>query len=171
MKLEYPAGKGEREQAKVLPVDDMTQAFYYTHHIPAAELAVDVVEPSPYRMSLTFDINEAVMFSLNDESIPVKIVVDKDPNFNEPIELSLGKKNRIFSLEPVSIMPEEREKTIYIKLNAAALERFKTRKNRPTWQMYIVGMVKGEIVQRGRRRFQNAKYSEMTPIFMIKAEK
>ncbi len=171
LKLEYPAGKGEREQAKVLPVDNMTQAFYYTHHIPAAELAVDVVEPSPYRMSLTFDINEAVMFSLNDESIPVKIVVDKDPNFNEPIELSLGKKNRIFSLEPVSIMPEEREKTIYIKLNSAALERFKTRKNRPTWQMYIVGMVKGEIVQRGRRRFQNAKYSEMTPIFMIKAEK
>ncbi len=171
LKMEYPAGKGIREQAKVLPVDNMMQAFYYTHHIPAAELAIDVVEPSPYRMSLTFDLEEEQLFSFNDESIPVKIVVDKDPGFNDPIELLLGKKNKIFSLDPISILPEETEKTIHIKLNQTALERYKTRKGRPTWQMYISGTVKGEIVRRGRRQFQNAKYSEMTPIFMIKLKK
>ena len=171
LKMEYPVSRSERKMADVLPVDNMTQAFYYEHHIPAAELAIDVIESSPYRMSLTFDINEEVPVSINDESIPVKIVVDKDPGFNDPIELMLGKKNRMFSLDPISILPEETEKTIHIKLNPTALERYKKRRTRPTWQMYIVGTVKGEIVRRGRRQFQNAKYSEMTPIFLVKLEK
>ena len=171
LKMEYPAGKGVREQAKVLPVDKMMQAFYYEHHIPAAELAVDVVEASPYRMSLTFDLEEEQVITPNDEYIPVKIVVDKNPDFNEPIELMIGRKNNLFSLDPVSIMPEEKEKTIHIKLNPTVMERIKKRKGKPTWQMYIVGTVKGEVVQRGRRRFQNAKYSEMTPIFVIQLKK
>ncbi len=170
LKLDYK-GKDGREQVKVLPVDKMTQAFYYIHHIPAAELAVDVVEPSPYRMSLTFDLEEEQGFKLNDESIAVKIVVDKNADFNEPIELMLGKKNKIFSLDPISIMPEEKEKTIHIKLNQTALERFKGKKSKPTWQQYIVGTVKGEVIQRGRRRFQNAKHREITPIFIIKLER
>ena len=171
LKMEYPVSKGERKQADVLPVDKMMQAFYYEHRIPAAELAVDVIEPSPYRLSLTFDLEEEQLFSVDDETIPVKIVVDKDPGFNDPIELMLGKKNNVFSLDPISILPEETEKIIHIKLNPTSLERFKKRKNRPNWQMYIVGTVKGEIVQRGRRKFQNAKYSEMTPIFIVQLKR
>ena len=171
LEIEYPVGKGETERAKVLPVDKMMQAFYYDHHIPAAELAVDVVEPSPYRMSLDFDIEQELEFSVNDETIPVKIIVDKDPGFNDPIELMLGKKNNLFSLDPISIMPEEKEKIIHIKLNPTQLEKLKKRKGKPNWQMYIVGTVKGEVVQQGRRRFQNAKYSEMTPIFILKLNK
>lgn len=167
VKMEYPGPDG-REVADVLPVDKMMQAFYYTHHIQAAELALDVTEPSPYRMSVDFDINKDILFTLDDTEIPLTIKVDKDPNFTDPIELMLGIKNRIFELPPISIMPEESEKTIYIKLNAAAMERFKTKKSKPTWQMYIVGTVKGEIIRRGRRQFQNAKYREMTPIFSIK---
>ena len=171
LEIEYPVGKGETERAKVLPVDKMMQAFYYDHHIPAAELAVDVVEPSPYRMSLDFDIEQELEFSVNDETIPVKIIVDKDPGFNDPIKLMLGKKNNLFSLDPISIMPEEKEKIIHIKLNPTQLEKLKKRKGKPNWQMYIVGTVKGEVVQQGRRRFQNAKYSEMTPIFILKLNK
>jgi hypothetical protein len=170
LKLDYKGSEG-REQVKVLPVDKMEQAFYYVHHIPAAELAVDVVEPSPYRMSLTFDLEQEQSFKLGDESIEVKVVVDKGASFNEPIELMLGKKNRIFSLDPISIMPEEKEKVIQIKLNPTVLERFKGKKSKPTWQQYIVGTVKGEVVQRGRRRFQNAKHREITPIFIIKLER
>jgi hypothetical protein len=48
------------------------------------------------------------------------------------------------------------------------MEELKARKGKPNWQMNIVGTVKGEVVQRGRRRFQNAKYREMTPYFVIK---
>ena len=103
--------------------------------------------------------------------IPIKILVDKDPTFNEPIELMLGRKNGLFSLDPISIMPEEKEKTIYINIDQTRAAKMKSRKGRPTWQMYIVGTVKGEIVQSGRRRFQNAKYREMTPIFLLKAQK
>ena len=170
VKMEYPGPDG-REQADVVPVDKMMQAFYYTHHIQAAELALDVTEPSPYSMSVDFDIDKEILFSLQDTEIPLTIKIDKDPNFKDPVELMLGNKNRIFELAPISIEPHETEKTIHIKLNPAALERFKTRKNRPTWQMYIVGTVKGEIIQRGRRRFQNAKYREMTPIFLIKLKR
>ena len=170
VKMEYPGPDG-RELADVLPVDKMMQAFYYTHHIQAAELSLDVTEPSPYRMSVDFDIDKEVQFSLQDTEIPLTIKIDKDSNFTDPVELMLGNKNRIFSLEPISIQPEEREKTIHIKLNETALERFKGKKNRPIWQMYIVGTVKGEIVQQGRRKFQNAKYREMTPIFSIRLKR
>ena len=47
------------------------------------------------------------------------------------------------------------------------MERLKNRKAKPYWQMSITGTVKGEIVRQARRTFQNAKYSEMTPYFMI----
>ena len=171
VKMEYPGPDG-REVADVLPVDKMMQAFYYTHHIQAAELSLDVTEPSPYSMSVDFDVTkDDLLFSLQDTEIPLKIKVDKDANFTDPIELMLGNKNKLFSLEPISILPEESEKTIYIKLNEAALERFKSRKNKPSWQMYIVGTVKGEIIRRGRRQFQNAKYREMTPIFSIRLKR
>jgi hypothetical protein len=82
--------------------------------------------------------------------------------------LVLGNKSKLFALDPVSIMPEEREKTIYITINKAMLERFRGRKNPPTWQMNIVGTVKGQVEKIGRRSFQNAKYREMTPYFVIK---
>lgn len=170
VKMDYPGPDG-REQANVVPVDKMMQAFYYTHHIQAAELALDVTEPSPYRMSVDIDLEKELEFSLDDTEIKLTIKLDKDADFKDPVELMLGNKNRIFDLAPISIMPEETEKTITINLNQTALERFKKRKARPNWQMYIVGTVKGEIVQQGRRRFQNAKYREMTPIFQIKLKK
>lgn len=170
VKMEYPGPDG-REKANVVPVDKMMQAFYYTHHIQAAELALDVTEPSPYRMSIDVDLEKEIEFSLDDTEIQLKIKIDKDPDFKDPVELLLGNKNRLFELAPISIMPEETEKTISIKLDPTAMERFRKRKNRPTWQQYIVGTVKGEVVQQGRRRFQNAKYREMTPIFMFKLKK
>lgn len=170
VKLNYPSPNG-RERADVLPVDKMMQAFYYNHYIKAAELSLDVTEPSPYRMSLEFDINQEVPISFGQDSIKMRVLIDKSSGFNEPIELTLGNKSKVFSLEPISIQPEETEKIIYIKLNETALEKFKNRKNKPSWQMYIVGTVKGEYVQQGRRRFQNAKYREMTPIFLIRLKR
>ena len=122
-------------------------------------------------MSVDFDINEEVRFTLQDTEIPIKVKIDKDPGFSDPVELALGNKNRLFTLDPVTIQPEENEKTVYIKLNEMALEKLKSRKGQPTWQMYIVGTVKGEVIQRGRRRFQNAKYREMTPIFVLRLKR
>ncbi len=173
LKMEYPVDKGDREQAKVLPVDKMMQAFYYEHHIPAAELAVDVIEPAPYSLSLTFDLEEEQTFSLNDEYITVKVVADKNPDFKEPIDLQLGKKNRLFELDPIQILPEETEKTIQIRLNPKVMERYKKNKrSKPSFQMYISGIVKGEWVKQGKgRQVQIAKYNEMTPIFVIKLQK
>ena len=74
----------------------------------------------------------------------------------------------MFSLDPVSIMPEEKEKIIHIKVNPTTMEKQRGKKGKPFWQMNVVGTVKGEVVQKGRRRFQNAKYREITPFFLIR---
>lgn len=170
LKLRYTTKAGE-DQVNVLPADNMMQAFYYIHHIQASELSVEVAAPSPYRLSLAMDIEKPVAISLKDEMIPVTVRIDRDPGFVDPVALELGKKNRTFSLEPVSIMPEETEKTIYIKLDKTAMARLKGMKYKPTWQMNIVGTVKGELVKKGKRTFQNAKYREMTPYFLIRVKK
>ena len=171
LKLEYKTKDGQGYR-KVLPADNMMQAFYYIHHIQASELSVEVGEPSPYRMSLEMNIDKAIPLKFTDEVIPVKVLIDKDPDFKEEIALELGRKTRFFTLEPISIMPDETEKTIYIKVNSASLSTtYKTKKLSPTWQMNIVGTVKGEIVRKGKRTFQNAKYREMTPFFLIKLKK
>jgi hypothetical protein len=132
---------------------------------------LDVTEPSPYRLSLDFDLEEELPVTLDTESIPIRILVDKNPDFNEPIELMLGKKIGMFTLDPISIMPEEKEKIVHIKVNPTAMEKLRGKKGKPTWQMNIVGTVKGEVVQRGRRRFQNAKYREITPFFIMKLKR
>lgn len=170
LKLEYSSKDG-MNSSDVIPADNMMQAFYYIHHLQAAELSVEISEPSPYRMSLEMDINKEIPVSLTDDTIPVKVLIDKDPGFNEPIELALGKKGKTFTLDPVSVLPEETEKIIYIKLAQSSLARFKDKKHLPTFQMSIIGTVKGEIIKQGKRTFQNAKYREMTPIFLIKLKK
>ena len=170
LKLYYPSKDGE-SHIKVLPADNMMQAFYYVHHIQAAELSLEVIEAAPYRLSLAMNPDRGVVFTYSDEVIPVKILVDRNPGFNEPIALELGKKNKVFSLDPVSILPDEKEKTIYIKLNTASLEASKGKKYLPAWQMNIIGTVKGELVKQGKRTFQNARHREMTPFFMIRLQR
>ncbi len=167
VRMEYPS-RGQREQADALPVDNMMQAFYYTHHIQAAELAVDVTKASPYRLSLSFDINQAILVSPQDELIPIKVLIDKDADFKEPIDLVLGMKHAMFSLDPISVQPDETEKTIYIKVNKELMAKRQGKKYKPSWQMSVVGTVKGQIERQGKRTFQNAKYREMTPLFMLK---
>ena len=151
LKIEYPSNGG-REMADVVPVDKMLQAFYYTHHIPAAELAVDVIEEAPYRLSLGFDLEQDVLVKVTDETIPVKVTIDRSQGFTDDVDLVLGKKNRMFQLEPVSFKPGETEKMVFIKVNQTAMERFKGKKNKPNWQMYISGIVKGEWIRTNRGR-------------------
>ena len=170
IKFDYPSDNG-REKVDVLPVDNMMQAFYYTHHIQAAELTLDVAEASPYRLSLDFDVQQTLRVSPKDESVPVKVLIDRNPGFDEPVDLLLGKKHSMFTLEPISIAPNETEKIIYIKLNKEHMQGLVKKKRYPVWQMNIVGTVKGQVERNGKRSFQNAKYSEMTPYFLLKLQK
>jgi hypothetical protein len=170
LKLDYPVSKETRAVADVVPVDNMMQAFYYTHYIQAAELALDIVPASPYRLTVDVDTEE-IRFAATDGVIPIKVKIDRDPGFNDPVDLIMGIKHRLFTLEPVSLLPTEKEKIIYLKINAQDFERFKNRKTPPFWQMNIVGTVKGEITRQGKRTFQNAKYREMTPYFILELRK
>ena len=116
-------------------------------------------------------IHAAVDKAAKDDVVPVRVLIDRNPGFDEPIGLLLGKKNSMFSLDPISIEPHETEKIIYIKLNKELMQKHINKKNYPTWQMSIVGTVKGEVERQGKRSFQNAMYSEMTPFFLIKLKK
>ena len=172
VKLNYPGADGVREQADVLPVDNMMQAFYYTHHIPAAELALDVTEPSPYRVSVDFDIEKPIEFKPTDTSIPIKVTIDRSAGFDEPVDIEMGKKVRLFFIEPVTFMPGEKEKVVNIQIDPTMMEKLMKRKGNPSWQMYMSCIVKGEWVKQGKgRQVQLAKYSEMTPIFELKLNK
>lgn len=171
VKVCYPGADKRQEQVKAVPVDKMMQAFYYTHNIQAAELAVEITKPAPYRLSLDFDIEKEINFTYDDKVIPIKVLIDKDPDFNEPVELMLSNKFGMFSMEQTSIMPDENEKTIYLILNEDALNKLKNKKGYRYWQMHIVGTVKGEVIRRGRRQFQNAKHREITPFFMLRLQR
>jgi hypothetical protein len=94
-------------------------------------------------------------------SIPVKI--KRNADFKDPIELSVYPKNRGIVMNPIKVMPDETEKTLTISVRAR--EILKQKKLR--FGISIIGMVNGEVDQRGKRTFENAKYREMSPIIVI----
>ena len=66
-------------------------------------------------------------------------------------------------MNPVTVEPNETEKIIYLKINREILNKVK----KASFEFYIVGTVKEVIDQKGQRTFQNAKYREQTPIFIL----
>ena len=167
LKLKY--GKANsKSYTHIYPADKMMQAFYYTHHITAKELSLDITEASPYRINLDTDFNNEIEITPTDTIVPVHLLIDKDASFTDEINLELGKKNKVFELDPISVLPDEREKIIYLKVNKKAIQTYVGKKRLPLWQINIVGTVKGELIKKGKRTFQNAKYREISPFFLIK---
>lgn len=149
------------------PADNVMQAFYYTHHIPAAGFVADITPASPFSIHLSKEIesqlSKSILVSANDTVVPLKIYIDRKEGFTEPVELSLNKRSKQISMEPVTLQPNETEKQVFVKINSEALNKFK----KIRMGLNIVGTVKGVIEKRGQRSFQNAKYREQTPIFIL----
>jgi hypothetical protein len=161
-------GKNEAmEVQQAVAADNMMQAFYYMHHIPAVNFVADIIEKAPYSLhfapELETNLNKPIYISLNDTVLPLKIKLNRKVGFNETVSLQLSRKIKQIVLDPVEFKPNESEKIIYIKLFMNDLAKLKG-VQRP---ISIVGTVKGEIEKKGKRTFENALYRETTPIVIL----
>ncbi len=163
--------KGEKEMAvSAKATDNMTQAFYYIHKIPAAAFTAEIVPAIPYSVhfepAVERDLNKPIYFSKADSVLPIKIRVDRKEGFNDELELALSKKLRVMTLDPVKLAAGESEKVIYIKLNRAVIDKMKFFRV----PICVTATVNGEIQKQGQRTFVNAKYKDMTPIVYVMKE-
>lgn len=153
-----------------IPADNMLQAFYYTHHIPAANFTAELAEPSPFTLRLASSVErhpeQSIMMQRTDSVIPIQLKIVRKEGFVEPVEITLNKKIKQLTVDPVSFLPGETEKTIYLKFNTDITK--KLRRFRAPFS--FVGTVKGEIQKVGKRTFQNALYKEFSPIFVLEME-
>lgn len=153
-----------------IAADNMMQAFYYIHHIPAAGFTAELAEPAPFVLHLSSSIErhpeQSIMIHQTDSVIPIQLKIVRKEGFNEPVEILLNKKLKQLTVDPVSFLPGETEKTIYLKLNSDVTKQ--QRKFRAPF--CFVGTVKGEIQKAGKRTFQNALYRELSPMFVLEMQ-
>jgi len=155
------------EKQTAVAADNMMQAFYYTHHIPAAGFVAEVAPSALYSIHLSkeieSDLSKSILVSSSDTVVPLKINIVRTEGFIEPIELNLSKKIKQVTMEPITVQPNEKEKIVNLKINQTLLNKIK----KARFGFNIVGTVKGVVDQKGKRSFQNAKYREQTPIFIL----
>lgn len=148
-------------------VDNMMQAFYYTHHISAASLVADVKEPAAFSIHLAPEIEKElekpILITDADSVIPMKIFINHKPDFTEQIVLALTRKSKIVTMETVLVEAGETEKTIYLRIDQQLLRKIKSGKI----QLSISGSVKPVIDTKGKKRFENAKFKEVSPVFTL----
>lgn len=147
--------------------DNMTQAFFYQHHIPASAFEAEISQEPPFSIhfekSIENNLENPMVFSITDTVIQIKVLVKSRLGFSEPIELALNRKNKQIVLDPVIVLPNEKEKVLNIKIDLKDLKD----KRRIIRQIAIVGTVKGEIEKKGKRTFENAKYKEVSPLLLL----
>jgi len=152
---------------KAVAADNMMQAFYYTHFIPASGFMADFSPESAFALRLDEHIEKnlqhSIYFSQNDSVVPVKLHIVRRNGFNEPIEISLNRKGSKMFIDPVIINPNETEKTIMMRVDRKGMERMKKYR----FGFCFVGTVNGVIEKRGNRTFQNALYREYSPLFVL----
>lgn len=168
--LKYGSKDRDNSYQTAVPADNMMQAFYYMHHIPAAGFVAEIAPEAPF--SLHFEpviennLENPVLFSPNDTVVALKLLIKRKPGFDEPIDLALNKKIKQIELLPVKLSTTDTEKIIHLKIDLNDSKE----KNRFIRLISIVGTVNGQVDKRGKRSFQNAKYRETTPLIILKTE-
>lgn len=159
------AANGVERQA--VAADNMMQAFYYTHHIPAVGFEAEVTKEAPFSLHFDQDIernpDKTIMISPNDSVVELTLRIHRKAGFNDPVKLELNRKNKLITLEPAVFYAGETEKRIRIKLDLKDVAKFKNMR-RP---VAIAGTVNGEIDKKGKRSFENALYRETTPVIVL----
>ncbi len=150
-----------------VPADNMTQAFFYEHHIQASAFVAEITQEAPFTIHFEKDIENnlenPLTFSSNDSIVQLKVLVKRKAGFNETIELALNRKSKQIVLDPVKVFPNENEKVLNLKINLNDIKN----KKRLMKQIAIVGTVNGEVEKKGKRTFENAKYREFSPLVLL----
>ena len=162
-----PKNQSDGKSLNAVAADEMMQAFYYHHNIPAAGFSVEVTPKAPFRIEFPghlYNGNEyQISFAEGDTAISIPVRIKRNPDFKETIELSVYPKNRNIVMDAVRVQPSETEKMLTISVRSRDI--LKQRKLR--YGIAIVGTVSGEIDKRGKRTIENAAYREMSPLIMI----
>ncbi len=161
--------KGEEPiEVTAKATDNMMQAFYYTHYIPAAAFVAEIVPAIPYSVRLDpameADLEKSIIIEKGVTTIPVKVFIDRQAGFDKELELELSKKSKgVYLNETVKVAPHETEKVLHLILNRELVDKWRTF----TFSTCISATVQGEIQKRGKRTFVNALYKDMTPMFVL----
>ncbi len=163
--------KGEEEMVvEARPTDNMMQAFYYTHYIPAESFTLEVIPAIPYTLHFTADVErdlaKPMFFSAADSLFPVKVIVDRRADFDDELDLALGRGGKLVTLAPVKMLAGESEKVVYLKLDREKLSKMKYFR----YPLYIVATAGSDIQRQGQRSFTNALYRDMTPLVMLQRD-
>jgi len=165
-----PKNQSDVGTQNAVAADEMLQAFYYHHNIPVAGLSVEVMPKAPYRIEFPSSLYTGgefqISFADGDTVISIPVKIKRNPDFKDPIELSLYPKTKNYVMDAVKVLPGETEKMLTISVRSPNI--LKQKKLR--YQMAIVGTVSGEIDKRGKRTVENAAFREMSPLIMIVRE-
>ncbi len=173
VKVHTAPRRGEEEKViEIGAYDNMMQAFYYTHYIPAEAFTLEVIPEIPYSVHLSADVerdlSKPICFNPADSVLPVKVRVERQEGFDDELDLALGRNNKFVTLQPVKMLKGESEKTIYIKLDNEKIGGDKMKYFR--YPLYIVATAGSDIQRLGQRTFTNARYRDMTPLVMVQRD-
>ncbi len=159
--------QSDGKSQNAVAADEMMQAFYYHHNIPAAGFSLEVTPKAPFRIEFPGHLYNGseyqISFAEGDTTISIPVRIKRNPDFKETIELSVYPKNRNIVMDAVKVFPGETEKTLTISVRSRDVLKQKKIK----YGIAIVGTVSGEIDKRGKRILENAAYREMSPLIMI----
>lgn len=97
-----------------LPVEAMMQAFYITHLLPTSEFRFDVTEAAPFTLRLE-SVDGGELQLLEDEVVPIKVVVDRKDGYAEPIQIAKKIMGRGMAFESITIPGDQSEGLIYVR--------------------------------------------------------
>ncbi|MEI6053251.1 MAG: hypothetical protein WCQ44_11160, partial [Opitutaceae bacterium] len=113
-----PKNQSDGKSQKAVAADEMMQAFYYHHNIPAAGFSLEVTPKAPFRIEFPGHLYNGsdyqISFVEGDTAISIPVRIKRNPDFKETIELSVYPKNRNIEMAAVKVLPGETEKTVLI---------------------------------------------------------
>ena len=80
-------GKNEPETKTAVATDEMMQAFYYTHHIPAADFEAHITPKAPFSVHFSPEterfLSVPVIASASANVLPLKVRIIREPGFTD----------------------------------------------------------------------------------------
>lgn len=99
------------------PVEELTQAFAWSHLLPTDEFLVRILPPQPFSVKAELAKSEAKYHP--GERIPIEVSLERRNGYSEPVVVMVrGAKNGgQVEADPITLGPGDKKGTIYVKFN------------------------------------------------------